>query len=82
MNCCSLSAVGFFLYLPDMHSLIAHSPRIPYQRELLELNEQCLALLVLLTFIVALLVKVIEHHLIMLFLFKVAFNTSIVFIVL
>lgn len=75
MNCCSLSAVGFFLYLPDMHSLIAHSPRIPYQRELLELNEQCLALLVLLTFIVALLVKVIEHHLIMLFFFKVASHT-------
>jgi len=53
----SLTAVGFVLYMPDVHGLIAHSPRIPYQSELLQLNEQCLSLLVLLTFLVALLVK-------------------------
>ncbi|XP_054285512.1 lysosomal-associated transmembrane protein 4A isoform X2 [Macrosteles quadrilineatus] len=53
----SLTAVGFVLYMPDVHGLVAHSPRIPYQTELLQLNEQCLSLLVLLTFLVALLVK-------------------------
>uniref|UniRef100_A0A1B6GB80 Lysosomal-associated transmembrane protein 4A n=1 Tax=Cuerna arida TaxID=1464854 RepID=A0A1B6GB80_9HEMI len=53
----SLSAVGFLLYMPNMHGLIAHSPRIPYQNQLLQLNEQCLSLVVLLTFVIALLVK-------------------------
>uniref|UniRef100_A0A1B6LJD2 Lysosomal-associated transmembrane protein 4A n=1 Tax=Graphocephala atropunctata TaxID=36148 RepID=A0A1B6LJD2_9HEMI len=53
----SLTAVGFLMYMPNVHVLIADSPRIPYQNELLQLNEQCLSLLVLLTFIIALLVK-------------------------
>lgn len=56
--CYSFSAVGLFLYMTDVHTLVAQCPRIPYQQELLTLSEQSLGLLVFLTFTVALLVKV------------------------
>lgn len=53
----SLTALGYMCYLPDMHRLVADSPRIPFQRELLRLNPQCLSLLILMTFTLAMLVK-------------------------
>lgn len=53
----SLTAVGYLCYLPDIHRLVAVSRHIPFQEELLRLNPQCLSLLVLFTFVAAMMVK-------------------------
>ncbi|KAJ4445504.1 hypothetical protein ANN_12184 [Periplaneta americana] len=53
----SLTAVGYLCYLPDIHHLVADNPHMPFQEELLRLNPQCLSLLVLFTFMVAMMVK-------------------------
>jgi hypothetical protein len=44
--------------LPDIHRLVAVNRHIPFQEELLRLNPQCLSLLVLFTFVAAMMVKV------------------------
>lgn len=54
----SLTAVGYLCYLPNVHHLVAENPHMPFQEELLRLNPQCLSLLVLFTFIAAMMVKV------------------------
>jgi hypothetical protein len=54
----SLTAVGYLCYLPDIHRLVAENPHIPFQGELLRLNPQCLSLLVLFTFMTAMMAKV------------------------
>ncbi|XP_014254906.1 lysosomal-associated transmembrane protein 4A isoform X2 [Cimex lectularius] len=53
----SLTALSYLCYLPDMHRLVAESPKIPMQSALLKLSPQCLALVVLLTFGTAMFVK-------------------------
>jgi len=54
----SLTAVGYLCYLPNVHRLVAENPDMPFQEELLRLNPQCLSLLILFTFIAAMMVKV------------------------
>ncbi|PSN39580.1 hypothetical protein C0J52_21878 [Blattella germanica] len=54
----SLTAVGYLCYLPDIPRLVADNPQLPFQEELLRLNPQCLSLLVLFTFMVAMMLKV------------------------
>jgi len=53
----SLTAVGYLCYLPNVHRLVAENPNTPFQKELLRLNPQCLSLLILFTFIAAMMVK-------------------------
>jgi len=53
----SLTAVGYLCYLPNVHRLVAENPDMPFQEELLRLNPQCLSLLILFTFIAAMMVK-------------------------
>ncbi|KAJ9592292.1 hypothetical protein L9F63_001188 [Diploptera punctata] len=53
----SLTAVGYVCYPPDIHRLVADNPHIPFQDQLLRLNPQCLSLVVLFTFMVAMMLK-------------------------
>lgn len=53
----SLTAIGYVCYLPDVHRLVEDWPRAPFQNELLRMSPQCLSLLVLFTFMLAMLVK-------------------------
>ncbi|XP_075220590.1 lysosomal-associated transmembrane protein 4A isoform X2 [Lycorma delicatula] len=53
----SLTAIGYVCYLPDVHRLVEEWPRAPFKSELLRLSPQCLSLLVLFTFMLAMLVK-------------------------
>ncbi|XP_049792750.1 lysosomal-associated transmembrane protein 4A [Schistocerca nitens] len=53
----SLTAVGYLCYLPDVHRVVEENPHLPFQEELLRLNPQCLSLLVLMFFMLAMMVK-------------------------
>nr|CAD7448352.1 unnamed protein product [Timema bartmani] len=53
----SLTAVGYLCYLPDIHRLVAQNNHLPFRGELLRLNPQCLSLLVLMSFMLAMMVK-------------------------
>lgn len=53
----SLTAVGYLCYLPNVHHLVAENPHMPFQEELLRMSPQFLSLLVLFTFIAAMMVK-------------------------
>ncbi|XP_066998082.2 lysosomal-associated transmembrane protein 4A [Anabrus simplex] len=53
----SLTAVGYLCYLPDIHRVVADNPHLPFQDKLLQLNPQCLSLLVLLTFMFTMMLK-------------------------
>jgi hypothetical protein len=52
--------VGYLCYLPNVHHLVAENPHMPFQEELLRMSPQFLSLLVLFTFIAAMMVKVSE----------------------
>jgi hypothetical protein len=56
--CFSLTAVGYLCYLPDIHHLVSVHRHMPFQEDLLRMNPQCLSLLVLFTFVAAMMVKV------------------------
>lgn len=53
----SLTALTYLCYLPDMHRIVAESPRVPMQAQLLQLSPESLALIVLFTFVTAMLLK-------------------------
>ncbi|KAL1140457.1 hypothetical protein AAG570_000389 [Ranatra chinensis] len=53
-----LSALSYLCYIPNMHHLVAENSQIPLQAQLLSLPPQCLSLLVLLTFVIAMLIKI------------------------
>uniref|UniRef100_A0A1B6D2N8 Lysosomal-associated transmembrane protein 4A n=1 Tax=Clastoptera arizonana TaxID=38151 RepID=A0A1B6D2N8_9HEMI len=53
----SFTAIGYLCILPDMHRMVAKNPQLPFQNELLQLNPQCLSLLIFLVFVLAMLVK-------------------------
>ncbi|XP_066907781.1 lysosomal-associated transmembrane protein 4A isoform X2 [Halyomorpha halys] len=53
----TLTALTYLCYLPDMHRIVAESPRVPMQAQLLQLSPESLALIVLFTFVTAMLLK-------------------------
>ncbi|KAG8235267.1 hypothetical protein J437_LFUL014267 [Ladona fulva] len=53
----SLTAVGYLCYLPDLSRLIAESHHIPLGAQLRQLNPQCLSILLVLTFLLAMTLK-------------------------
>lgn len=53
----TLTATGYLCYLRSVHQLVAEARRVPWRAELLRLPAPALALLVLLAFLVAMMVK-------------------------
>lgn len=70
----SLTATGYLCYLRSVHRVVAESRHIPWRNQLLSLSPAALSLLVLATFVSAMLIKVI--HMVTGQLEKVAFHHS------